>query len=741
MNFLDRLSHAWNAFQNKDPTPYYTPAAGYYTRPDRRRLTMGNDNTIIASIYNRIAIDVSAIDIEHIKVDENENFVEKMKGSSLNYIFSTEANIDQTSREFIRDVVLSMFDEGCVALVPVETDTRPKITGAFEIHSLRTGKITAWYPDSVDIEVYNEKTGLKETVRMLKRTVGIIENPLYSVMNEPNSTLRRLIHKLSLLDQVDEQTSSGKLNMIIQLPYIIKTEARKQQAELRRKEIEDQLTNSKYGIAYTDGTEKVVQLGHSLDNNLLEQIEYLTKLLYSQLGLTEAVFNGTAKEDEMLNYYNRTIEPVISAITEECQRKFLTKTARAQYQRITFFRDPFKLVPIEQLADLSNSLSRNEVLSSNELRAVLGFKPSEDPRADELVNKNINTMDGSGGDGMINVNMEQPMDPMQDQYSEDSMNPLYMGNEEYVAQQTKALNNLDAYLNMLNVMAQSDLMHTGENKPAGGYASKYYDPEKAHEYYEKTKKLEGRRSNKGLNEEGIAAAEYMRNQIDTQHAKELESKAQETQDYLTKQDEDLETTTENIENGLTQALEDLKNSTESNLEASRNKLKTVISNSTERTQKQAEDLYAKISNTTNEAAKRGFRNQIEQLQEANAKIRDSLTEGFAEEYATTTKNYSEKAESLKTEASENLRSAKEKTANAKQTATEAYTKYANELEEKYGQLIEDEMEKIRNNPAFLEEEKTKSSSSSTKTSKLPSGNYLANIEAYQKRNKKNKGGK
>lgn len=715
MNFFDRLSHAWNAFQNKDPTPPHYDSVGYYNRPDRHKLRMGNDNTIITAIYNRIAIDVSAIDIEHIRVDENENFVEKIKDSSLNYIFSTEANIDQNSRDFIRDVVLSMFDEGCVALVPVDTDVKPNITGAFDIHTLRTGKIITWYGDSVDVEVYNEKKCIKETVHVLKRSTAIIENPLYSVMNEPNSTLRRLVRKLALLDQVDEQSSSGKLDLIIQLPYIIKSEARKKQAEQRRQEIEDQLTDSKYGIAYTDGTEKVVQLGHPIENNLLKQIEYLTTLLYSQLGLTEAVFNGTAKEEEMLNYYNRTIEPIISAITEECQRKFLTKTARAQRQRITFFRDPFKLVPITQLADLSNSLSRNEVVSSNELRSVLGFKPSSDPRADQLINSNINTAEGGAPAGQM---------PMMDDQS-------------FMQQQEMMTNNIDMYLNQMDSMAQSELSHTGENKPAGGYASKYYDPEKAHEYYEKTKRLKGRRSNKGLNEEGIAAAEYMRNQIDTQHQKELDAKTQETQDYLTKQDEDLESTVTNIKAGLEQALEDLRNSTEKNLESSRNKLKTVIDNASQRTMAQAQQLYEKISNTDNEAAKRGFRNQIEQLRDANAKIKDSLTEGFAEDYAKTQTDAASKKESLTKQASEDLSNAKKKTASNKEQAVESYKKTAAELEEKYGQLIEDEMEKIRNNPAFLEPEKTKKSSSSkTGGRKLPHGNYLKNIEAYRKRNKK-----
>ena len=548
MNLKDRLSHAWNAFQNKDPTPEsYLQTAAFYDRPDRRRLHFGNDNTIIASIYTKIAIDVAQVDIEHIKVDENENFVEKIKGSSLNYIFSTEANIDQTSRMFIMDAVISMFDEGCVALVPTDTDTVPKITGAFEIDAIRTGKITKWYPEAVAVEVYNEKTGRREEIKMPKREVAIIENPLYAVMNEPNSTLKRLVHKLSLLDKVDEQSSSGKLNLIIQLPYIIKGLARKKQAEERRAQIEEQLTEGKYGIAYTDGTEKIVQLGHPLENKLLEQIEYLTKQLYSQLGMTPAVFDGTADEKEMLNYYNRTIEPIVSAITEECQRKFLTKTARSQYQRISFFRDPFKLIPITELADLSNSLSRNEVVTSNELRSVLGFKPSTDPRANQLINSNVNPA-GSEPTGYE----EYPMDY-----------------EQFANDQYGQIEDIDSQLEEMRNMYHDALSHTGANEPPGGYASKYYDPDKAHEYYEKTKKLQGRRSNKGLNEAGIEAAEYMRKQVDEEHSRELGRYTDEATRKVEQIDADLETTVTDISNQLSSALEAARNATASNIESAK----------------------------------------------------------------------------------------------------------------------------------------------------------------------------
>jgi len=711
MNFVDRLAHAWNAFQNKDPTPLSYTQPGFYTRPDRHRLLPGVDNTIISSIYTRIAIDVSAIDIEHVRVDENENFVEKIDDSSLNYIFSTEANIDQTSREFVRDIVMSMFDEGCVALVPVQTDTVPKNPGSFEIDSIRTGKIIEWYPEAVKIEVYNEKTGEKEEVTMLKRTVGIIENPLYSVMNERNSTLQRLIRKLSLLDQVDEQSSSGKLDLIIQLPYVIKSEARKKQAEMRRSEIEEQLTNSKYGIAYTDGTEKIVQLGHPIENNLLQQIEYLTKVLYSQLGLTEAVFNGTADDKEMLNYYNRTIEPIISAITEECQRKFITKTGRTQRQRIMFFRDPLKLVPITELADLSNSLSRNEILTPNEFRGSLGFKPADDPRADMLVNRNINTADGEMG-------YEQyPMDY-----------------EQFANDQYGQMENIDSELEDMRNMYHDSLSHTGANEPPGGYASKYYDPDKAHEYYEKTKKLKGRRSNAGLNEEGQAVAEYMRKQVDEEHAKELGLHTEEAKRKIEQLDTDLETTVENISNNLSTALEAARNATSANIETAKAKLQTVIANSSEHIQNQVSQLREKMEGAPSAAARRGFENQIEQLQEVNSKNRDALADQFAEEYATAQSNYASTAEQLSSRAEEDTAKAKEATEAGKENVKANYQKIAEELEEKYGQIMVDEMDKIRANPAFQEEKKSSSSSSSKTSSRKMDSSYYNAIARYRERN-------
>ena len=389
-SFGSRLKHAWNILvNNRDPTNNYKDiGSGFYYRPDRPRLTRGNERSIVTSVYNRIALDVSSVNIQHVRLDDNGRFISTIE-SGMNNCLTLEANIDQTGRAFIQDVVMSMLDEGCVAIVPIDTTLNPNVTNSYDILSMRTGKILEWYPAHVKVKVYNEKTGKKEDITLPKSTIGIIENPLYAVINEPNSTMQRLIRKLGLLDVTDEQTASGKLDLIIQLPYIIKTEARRQQAETRRKDIEMQLAGSKYGIAYTDGTERITQLNRSVENNLMKQIEYLTNMLYSQLGITQSILDGTADEQAMINYYSRTIEPILSAIVDEMKRKFLTKTARSQFQSILFFRDPFKLVPVNNIAEISDKFTRNEILTSNEIRQIIGMKPSDDPRADELVNANI----------------------------------------------------------------------------------------------------------------------------------------------------------------------------------------------------------------------------------------------------------------------------------------------------------------------------------------------------------------
>lgn len=390
MGFLDRLQHGWNAFvKNRDPTPSYTYYGdSYYYRPDRPRFTRGNERTIITSVYNRIALDVASIDVKHCRLDENGRFKSEIN-DGLNTCLNLEANLDQTGRAFRQDIAMSMLDEGCVAIVPVVTTIDPKVSSSFDILSMRVGKILEWYPAHVKVRVYNEKTGKKEDIVVPKKTVGIVENPLFAVINEPNSTMQRLVRKLALLDQIDEQSGSGKLDLIIQLPYVIKTEARRNQAEDRRKDIERQLSGSKYGIAYTDGTERITQLNRPVENNLMKQIEYLTSMLYSQLGITQTILDGTADDKTMLNYYSRSVEPIIAAIVDEMKRKFLSKTARSQGQSIVFFRDPFKLVPVNDIAEIADKFTRNEIMAANEIRQIIGMKPSDDPKADQLVNSNI----------------------------------------------------------------------------------------------------------------------------------------------------------------------------------------------------------------------------------------------------------------------------------------------------------------------------------------------------------------
>ena len=391
LNFGSRLMHAWNAFTNRDPTYPRTLGESYYHRPDRVQFTRGNERSIATAVYNRIAMDVAAVEIRHVKLDENMRYSSDID-SGLNKCLNLEANIDQTGRAFIQDVVMSMLDEGCVAIVPVDTSMDPTVSGSYSIDSMRTGKIVQWYPQHVKIRLYNDRTGKKQEVTLPKSTVAIIENPLYAVIKEPNSTMQRLIRKLSLLDVTDEQTASGKLDLIIQLPYVIKTQSKRDEAERRRKEIERQLAGSKYGIAYADGTERITQLNRSVENNLMKQIEYLTEMLYSQLGITQTVMDGTADEKTMLNYNNRSIEPIVSAIVDELKRKFLTKTARSQGQSIMMFRDPFKLVPVNNIAEIADKFTRNEIMTSNEFRQVIGMKPSDDPKADQLVNANISQL-------------------------------------------------------------------------------------------------------------------------------------------------------------------------------------------------------------------------------------------------------------------------------------------------------------------------------------------------------------
>ena len=488
-----RLKNAWNVFMNRDPTKGL-PNGGEvsYYRPDRPRLTRGNERSIVTSVINRIAMDAAAINIRHAQLDGSQRYLRDVD-SGLNRCLNLEANVDQTGRALRQDIYMSMMDEGCVAVVPVETNDDPDETDGYEILSLRTGKITAWMPQRVRVRLYDERTGKREEVTVPKKTVAIIENPLYAVMNEPNSTMQRLMRKLALLDVIDEQNSSGKLDLIIQLPYVIKTEARRAQAENRRKDIEQQLAGSKYGIAYTDGTEKITQLNRSVENNLMAQIEYLTSMLYSQLGITKEIMDGTATEEVMLNYNNRTIEPLVSAVADEMKRKFLTKTARTQGKSVVFFRDPFRLVPVGKLAETADKFTRNEIMTRNEFRQVIGLKPSDDPKADQLRNSNLNQ--GEPGAGA-----ESPAD---------------------LEAQLEELDGADEDLDAL----EAELAHAEEDSgELAHYASPYYDPVKAHEYYMKTRELKGRKtSTAGLNDEGKAAAAYVKNQIEAERTAKTET--------------------------------------------------------------------------------------------------------------------------------------------------------------------------------------------------------------------------
>lgn len=513
-SLTSRIKKAWNVFVNGEKLRPVDSGYGNSQRPDRTRLSRGAERSIITSVYNRIAMDVSAVDIRHVRLDESKRYLETIE-SDLNNCLTLEANLDQTSRAFIQDAVLSLLDEGCIAIVPVETDINPD-NASYKIYSMRVGKIMQWHPRYVQVSLYDDRVGRQKPVMVLKKDACIIENPFYAVMNESSSTLQRLKRKLSLLDAVDEESSSGKLNLIIQLPYSIKTELARDRANQRREEVEAQLKTSKYGIAYIDGTEKVTQLGHSIENNLLQQIEYLTNMVYSQLGISQSILDGTADEKAMLNYNNRVIEPILSSITNEMIRKFLTKTARTQGQSIMFFREPFRLTPVSDLAELADKMTRNEIMSSNEIRQVIGMKPSSDPKADALRNSNISA-------AKLGEDQQQQYSPIE---------PIEELNQEGYDQAMQDLDMVDAQLDQMEqeVKHAEDLDYDALSH----YASPYYDPEKAHEYYMQNRELKGRKvSAKGLNEEGKKAQGYVKEQL----RKERESKSEE---YQRKTESDLE---------------------------------------------------------------------------------------------------------------------------------------------------------------------------------------------------------
>lgn len=634
-DILGRIKKAWNVFSKPENEYRFDPGgSSSYYRPDRPRLTRGNERSIATSIYNRIALDVCAIDIRHVRLDENDRFLKEID-SGLNNCLSLEANIDQSGRAFIQDVVLSMFDEGCVGILPIDTDLNPNGTGSYDILTMRTAKIVEWFPTSVRVRVYNDRTGNKEEIVVSKRNIAIIENPLFAVMNEPNSTLQRLIRKLALLDIVDEQASSGKLDLIIQLPYIVKTDAKKKQAEERRQLIEEQLSGSRYGIAYTDGTERITQLNRPLENNLVKQIEYLTQLFYSQLGITQEVMDGSADEKTMLNYYDRTVEPVVAAIADGIKRTFLTKTARSQGQSIEYFRDPFRLVPVSDLAEMADKFTRNEIMTSNEIRQIIGMKPSEDPNADELRNKNLN-------ESKQNQN-GVPSVPMTEEAYQNSM---------------ANLDDLDAQL----MEIQDDISHSFEDESEDSlehYASPYYDPVKAHEYYERTKELKGRRSTTGLNAEGRKVASYVKKQLN----EERKTKVNESK---TQRDSQIESLREETDSKI----EDLRKETDAQSEAYRVQTQNKID--------QLREKLEKMPSSIKKLSAERISSQISDLLEANQQERIRLENAYRESSASLRSEQQSSTESLRTKHTENTK----------------------KLKEEYDKKYEEELDKIKSDSKY-----------------------------------------
>ena len=654
-----RIQNAWNILLNKEKLEAsYPPPTGmaYYSRPDRPRLTRGNERSIVTSVYNRIALDCAATTIQHVRMDENGRFKEEIK-DGLDYCLTVSANTDQTARAFLHDAVLSMLDEGVVAIVPTYTDDDPRHTNynRFGIQEMRCGKVKAWWSDRVRIELYNDVTGRHTDVTLPKSFVAIVENPFYSVMNEPNSTMQRLIRKLTLLDVIDEQNGAGKLDLIIQLPYTLKTDTKRAQAEARRKDIEMQLSGSKYGIAYTDATEHITQLNRSVDNQLIEQIKYLQELLYSQLGMTIKIINDTAKSEAMTNYYTRLIEPIISAFIDEMKRKFLTKTARTQGLDIFYYRDPFKLVPIDKLAEIADKFTRNEIMSPNEIRQIVGRKPVDDPNADALRNRNINMGDQQQ---FANANSETPVEGEEDY------------DAESYARNLADVNALDAELDALeDELMQSD--EDVENDILEHYASPYYDPVKAHEYYEAHKKLKGRKTTSNLNEEGRNIASYVKEQINKERDSKIDAHRSQTDSQI-----------ESAQSERDRKIEQHKNEMNSAIEALRNQLKRM-----------------------SPASKRAHRDEIQAdinaLREENAEMRAELS-----------------AEFKQTKVDLN---AGHKTEKANLTA---------EYEEKYLQ----ELDKLHADPKYKKVAKTKKRSSKKSSGKTKSSSSIRQkYEAWQKK--------
>lgn len=678
-SFGSRLKNAWNVFMNRDPT-YGMKNLGesYYYRPDRPRFTRGNEKTIVTSVYNRIAIDVSAVNLMHVRLDENSRFLSPIE-SGLNNCLTTEANIDQTGRAFVQDIVMSMLDEGCVAVVPVDTDVLGGNT-ADHILTMRTAQILEWYPEHIRIRLYDDRSGRKNEVLISKYRAAIIENPLYAVINEPNSTMQRLVHKLCLLDAIDEQSGAGKLDLIIQLPYVVKTEARKKQAEERRRDIVDQLAGSKYGIAYADGTERITQLNRPLENNLMAQIEYLTNMLYSQLGISQEILNGTADEKTMLNYYDRTIEPILSAISEEMKRKFLTKTARSQMQSICYFRDPFKLVPVSEISEMADKFTRNEIMTSNEIRQIVGMKPSDDPNADMLRNKNLN------------MSSDDPRLQNEAEGVDDSL-------EEDDDPETE-LDDLDAQLDELEAEIKHDALDEDWDfidSFLQHYASPYYDPVKAHEYYEEHKELKGRRSTAGLNDDGKDIAKYVKKTLAEERKNKVSEHKLKTDSQIASGKDRMNRHIENTREAKDFDISSDKEKTDKKVAELNERKRRIIDSHSSGMRSKIADLKRELKGLSKKQRaerKDEIANKIASLRADNQKIRADIQDEFSSARAKTRSEHNEKAaesrEKYNTESGK-LRS------EHKETSSELRSEHNAEkarLKEEYDKKYSEELSKI-----------------------------------------------
>ena len=684
MGFLDRLSHAWNAFKGNDAyNDYKVEGPAYNYRPDRPKVLYGRDKSIVTSILNRMSVDCSAINIVHARVDDNNNYVETIE-SKLNNCLKLDANSDQIGKAFMQDVVMSMFTEGVVAIVPTDTTLNPKVTGSYDVESLRTAKVVTWYPKDVKVRIYNEKTAQKEEITLPKKMVAIVENPFYAVMNEPNSVLKRLLRILNNLDIINEQNASGKIDLIIQLPYLVQSPKRKEQAEARRSELEKQLAGSKYGVAYTDGTERITQLNRSLENNYMSQVEYFTNLLFSQLGISKTVFEGTASEEEILNYYNRTINPIMSAIADEMSRKFLTKTARTQGQYIWYFRDPFDLIPVNKLSEMADTFIRNEILTKNEVRGLLGFKPSDDPSADQLQNPNLyptEEIQNEGEEEMLSPeetadlqgqidsldDYDEQLDELENQLSQSALTA-----DDFISY--GIYKKYDEVLNHAGIEAD-EMSEENLNDYLSHYASPYYDPVYAHEYYEKHKKLKGRNT---LNEEGQKIADAVTQKINAERDQKISESKNRTSNSLL-----------SAQNTRQNAIDSSSNTMSRNIEARKAATQTSIDNHKAQMDNQISQLQDELKEW-GASGKKGktkeIRNKIARLREQNNAAKEKLQNDLSEYSYSERSEHANRSNQAKSEYSES--SNKIRTSGSKEVS-KIKEDYENKLANEMGRIMKE----------------------------------------------------